>query len=165
MRQYTLILIYADSEEVQDLVERRLSEVGLEITRGVIISWHVRQDLDRVIMRIKDELIDMMERGFEGELAYALVELTEEQFRAVRTLIARKLESEDRKLLSYGEALLKRVRSSKSNKSIDKEYARFDRLYRRLVMLHEVFDIKPDLLNKVMDLARELRIEYERRRR
>jgi hypothetical protein len=72
------------------------------------------------------------------------------------------LEVEDKRLLTYGENLLKRMRSRLNNR-VRREYGRFDRQYRRLIMLHNIFDVKHELLNRVMDLARELRIEYERR--
>ncbi|MCG2885335.1 MAG: hypothetical protein L7H03_02440 [Vulcanisaeta sp.] len=162
MRQYALVIIYASNDEVKELANRKLGDVGLEITSGVMITWHARQDLEGRIMSIKDELVKIMEGGFEGEFAYAIVELTDEQFRAVRPLVVRRLEVEDKRLLTYGENLLKRMRSRLNNR-VRREYGRFDRQYRRLIMLHNIFDVKHELLNRVMDLARELRIEYERR--
>ncbi len=115
-------------------------------------------------MSIKEELIDIMERGgFEGEFAYAIIELTDEQFKAIRPMIVRRLESDSQRLISWGgEALLKRIRSQKVER-VKRELLRFDREYRRLVSMHEVFDVRHELLNKLMELARELRIEYERR--
>ncbi|WP_243679014.1 hypothetical protein [Vulcanisaeta distributa] len=78
-------------------------------------------------------------------------------------MIVRKLENDSRKLISWGgETLLKRIKSQRIERA-KKEFLRFDREYRRLVSMHEVFDVKHELLNKVMELARELRIEYERR--
>lgn len=115
-------------------------------------------------MNIKEELIDIMERGgFEGEFAYAVIELTDEQFKAVRPMIVRRLEVDCQRLISWGgEALLRRIRSQRIE-GIKKELLRFEREYRRLVSIHEVFDVRHEPLNKVMELARELRIEYERR--
>ena len=163
MRQFTLVLIHA-SDEVQELVSRRLADLGLSILPNVFISWAPRQDLERRLLGIKEELIDMMERGFEGEFAYAIIELNDEQFKAVRPMIVRRLESDSQRLISWGEALLRRIRSQGIER-VRGELARFDREYRRLVSVHEVFDVKQELLNRVMDLARELRIEYERRGR
>ncbi len=156
-----LVLTYA-SDEVQKLVSRRLADSGLSILPNVFISWLPRQDLERRLLSIKEELIDMMERGFEDEFAYAIIELTDEQFKAVRPMVVRELENESQRLITWGEALLRRIRSQ-GIKRIERELLRFDREYRRLVSMHEVFDVKHELLNKVIDLARELRIEYGRR--
>ena len=162
MRQFILVLTYASSDEVQELVNKYLAGSGLSILPNVVISWLPRQDLERKLLGIKEELIDIMERGFEGEFAYAIIELTDEQFRAVRPMIVRKLESDSRRLISWGEALLRRIRSQRVER-VKKEFLRFDREYRQLVSMHEIFDIKHELLNKVMEVARELRIEYEKR--
>ncbi|GAB6943528.1 hypothetical protein [Vulcanisaeta sp. JCM 14467] len=162
MRQFTLILTYTSSDEVQELVNKHLVGSGLLILPNVVISWLPRQDLERRLLGIKEELINMMERGFEGEFAYAIIELTDEQFKAVRPMIVRKLESDSRRLISWGETLLKRIRSQRVER-VKKEFLRFDREYRQLVSMHDVFDVKHELLNKVMELARELRIEYERK--
>mgnify|MGYP001773008312 CR=1 FL=1 len=161
MRQFTLVLTYV-SDEVQELINRRLADSGLLILPNVIISWLSRQDLEKRLLGVKEELIEMMERGFEGEFAYAIIELTDEQFKAVRPMIVRKLESDSQRLISWGEALLKRIRSQRIER-IKKEFLRFDREYRHLISMYEIFDVKNELLNKVMELARELRIEYERR--
>ncbi|MFB6470884.1 MAG: hypothetical protein TU36_006610 [Vulcanisaeta sp. AZ3] len=162
MRNYVLIITYADTDEIQGLVKQRLGNLGLEVTPNVIISWRSRDEIERKIMSIKEELTNMMERGFEGEFAYAIIELSDEQFRAVRSLIVRRLEIENQRLISYGENLLKRLRSQRSER-IMREYTRFDRQYRWLVMAHEAFNVKHGLLDKIMDLARELRIEFERK--
>ena len=162
MRQFALVLTYASSDEVQELVSRHLAGSGLLILPNVVISWLPRQDLERRMLNIKEELIEVMERGFEGEFAYAIIELTDEQFKAVRPMIVRKLESDSQRLISWGEALLKRIRSQRVER-VKREFLRFDREYRQLVSMHEIFDVKHELLNKVMELARELRIEYERR--
>jgi hypothetical protein len=61
MRQYALVIIYASNDEVKELANRKLGDVGLEITSGVMISWHARQDLEGRIMSIKDELVKIME--------------------------------------------------------------------------------------------------------
>ncbi|ADN50179.1 hypothetical protein [Vulcanisaeta distributa] len=162
MKQFVLIIMYVSSDEVQGLVSRHLANSGLSILPNVVISWLPRQDLERRLLSIKEELIDIMERGFEGEFAYAIIELTDEQFKAIRPMIVRRLESDSQRLISWGEALLKRIRSQKVER-VKRELLRFDREYRRLVSMHEVFDVRHELLNKLMELARELRIEYERR--
>ncbi|WP_243670280.1 hypothetical protein [Vulcanisaeta sp. JCM 16161] len=79
-------------------------------------------------------------------------------------MIVRKLESDSQRLISWGESLLRRIRSQRIE-GVKREFLRFDREYRRLVSMHEIFDVRHELLNKVMELARELRIEYERRNR
>ncbi|WP_243670281.1 hypothetical protein [Vulcanisaeta sp. JCM 16161] len=81
MKQFMLVLTYASSDEVQGLVSRHLADSGLMILPNVVISWLPRQDLERRLLGIKEELIDVMERGFEGEFAYAVIELTDEQFK------------------------------------------------------------------------------------
>ncbi|GAB6947535.1 hypothetical protein JCM16161A_16650 [Vulcanisaeta sp. JCM 16161] len=164
MKQFMLVLTYASSDEVQGLVSRHLADSGLMILPNVVISWLPRQDLERRLLGIKEELIDVMERGFEGEFAYAVIELTDEQFKAIRPMIVRKLESDSQRLISWGESLLRRIRSQRIE-GVKREFLRFDREYRRLVSMHEIFDVRHELLNKVMELARELRIEYERRNR
>lgn len=162
MRRFVLVLIYGSNDEVQGLVNKHLIDSGFSVLPNVIVSWLPQQELERKLLNIKEELIDIMERGFEGEFAYAVIELTDEQFKAVRPMIVRRLEVDCQRLISWGEALLRRIRSQRIE-GIKKELLRFEREYRRLVSIHEVFDVRHEPLNKVMELARELRIEYERR--
>ena len=162
MRQYVLILVYAGNDEIQELVIRRVGNAGLWILPNVAISWHTKQEMERRMLSVKEELISLMERGFEGEFAYAIIELNDEQFRAMRSLVVRKLESDCQGMITWGESLLRRIRS-RGGERIRREYERFERKYRELVTVHEVFDVRSELLNKVMDLARELRAEYERK--
>ncbi|BDR92172.1 hypothetical protein [Vulcanisaeta souniana] len=161
MRQFTLVLIHTDNDEVKDLVSKHLRDLGFSILPDVFISWQPRQKIEERLVIAKEELIDMIERGFKGELAYAIIELNDEQFRAIRPLIARRLEDEDQRMISWGEALLRRIRSSHREKS-KREYSSFNRRYKWLITMHELFDVKHELLKRVLELARELRIEYER---
>ena len=161
MRQFTLVLIHASNDEVEDLVNKHLMDLGLSILPSVFISWQPRQKIEERLVRTKGELIDMIERGFRGELAYAIIELNDEQFKAIRPLIARRLEDEDQRMISWGEALLRRIRSTHREKA-KREYSSFNKRYKWLITMHELFDIKHELLKRVLELARELRIEYER---
>ena len=162
MKRFILILTYVSNDELQGLVNRHLTGLGLSILPNVVISWLSKQEVERRLLSVKEKMIDIIERGFEGEFAYAIIELTDEQFRVIRPLVVRRLESDSQRLISWGEALLRRIRSQRGEK-IRREFSRFDREYRQLVSMHNVFDVNSELLNKVMELARELRVEYDRR--
>ncbi len=161
MKQFTLILIHASNDEVGDLVNRHLMDLGLSILPGVFISWQPRQKIEERLVSTKEELIDMIERGFRGEFAYAIIELNNEQFKAIRPLIASRLEDEDQRMISWGEALLRRIRSPHRER-VKREYSSFNKRYKWLITMHELFDIKHELLNRVLELTMELRIKYER---
>ncbi|WP_069806459.1 hypothetical protein [Vulcanisaeta thermophila] len=163
MGKYTLILMYVDSEETLDLVRRGLGDIGLYLTPTVVITWRERRDVDKRLSRAKAHLMDAMEKGFKGEFSYAVIELTEDQYRGVRQLVVIRLIKEVESMISRGEALLARIRSARDVNRVKGALDSFNRRYRWVVQLHEVFDVKHDLLRKLMDLTMEMMNEYERR--
>ena len=45
------------------------------------------------------------------------------------------------------------------------EVGDFEREFRQLVVYHDMFDVRHAILDKVIELAREIRVEYLRKRR
>lgn len=163
MTKFILIIMYVDSEETLEIIRRGLGDIGLYLLPTVIITWKERGEIERRLSKAKANLMDMLNKGYRGEFSYAVIELTEDQYRNVRQLVVLRLMKEVEALLSRGEALLRRVKSTKHVGKVKAEVDSFNRRYRRIVEFHEVFDVKHDLLMKIMDLMREIMNEYEKR--
>ena len=101
----------------------------------------------------------------EIELAYAVLPLSDDQYKSIRGLIAIKLEEMCNAFLRRAEKFLERVRSAtKSDMSrIRKDFTKFENWYREIVELHKNFDIWHSIIDKVNELMREIRREFYRR--
>lgn len=163
MVRFTLILVYTDSEETLKIIKKGLGDLGLYLLPTVLITWKERQEIERRLSKAKSQLMDALDRGYRGEFSYAIIELTEEQYKGVRQLVVLRLMKDVENMLLRGEALLRRIRSTKHINRVRDDVEAFNKRYKRIVELHEIFDIKHDLLTKMMDLMREIMNEYERK--
>ncbi len=167
---FYLILTYVslpeESEEIQEDIDRIIEELGLRITRGVVISWRDREDLERRLLRLKDVIIRRLEEGYEGvEFLYSIVELTEDQYKAVRNLVAKKLEVLCQSMISRVESFLEQVRSTSPRevRKLRKTLQEIEESFKKIVEFHKVFDIKHSIFDRLNKLMSELRAEFYRR--
>ncbi len=167
---FHLVLIYLtiseESEEVYEEAEKVLEEIGLRITRGVIISWRDKDDLESRLLRLKDIIIRRLEEGYENiELIYSIVELSEEQFKSVRNLVVKKLETLCNNMIERVERLIDDIRSMppRQVRKFRKTLQEIEDSFRKIVEFHKVFDVRHSIFDRLNKLMSELRAEFYRR--
>ncbi|NPA71082.1 MAG: hypothetical protein GXO26_09770 [Crenarchaeota archaeon] len=168
---YHLVLVYVSvpeeyEDEILDEVERQIEEIGLRITRGVIVTWRNREEIEKKVLRVKDVVIRKLEEGFEGvEFLYSILELSEDQYKSIRNLVAKKLEILCNSLISRVEKLIEDVRSCKGRevRKYRKALQEIEESFRKIAEFHKMFDIRHSIFDKLNKAMSELRAEFYRR--
>ncbi len=170
---YHLVLVYVSvpeefEEEILEEVERRIDEIGLRITRGVIVTWRSREEVERAVLRVKDVIIRRLEEGFEGvEFLYSIIELSEEQYKSIRNLIVKKLEILCNSLINKVEKLLENVKSCRGRevKKYRRSLQEIEESFKKIAEFHKVFDVRHSIFDRLNRYMSELRAEFYRRLR
>ncbi len=167
-----LILLYLavppEHEDLQEEADRLVEELGLRITTGVIVSWRAREELEKRLDRLKDYIIDKLERGIEGiELVYSVVELSDEQYKSIRPLVVKKLEVLCNALARRVESLLSRVKSCQGRevRRYRRELQEIEESFKKVAEFHKVFDVRHSVFERLKRSMEELRAEFYRRLR
>ncbi len=170
LMSYHLIIVQLISDErtsnVEDKVFSEISRLGLEIHRGLVLSWRGRDEIERRLYKIKEYLISRFEKEGAGpKLVYSVIELTSDQYNALRPLISESLEAMCERLIRRIERLMSRVRSSGGREvsEIRREYDRVRREFRELVDLHRALDVRHGVLDRLVELMRALSVEIYKR--
>ncbi|NPB01261.1 MAG: hypothetical protein GXO10_07790 [Crenarchaeota archaeon] len=168
---YHLILIYVSvpeeyEDEVLEEAEKYIEELGLRITRGVIITWRSREEIEKRMLKVKDVIIRRLEEGFEGiEFLYSIIELSEDQYKNVRNLVIKKLEILCTSLINKVEKLVEDVKSCKGRevRKYRKVLQEIEESFRKIAEFHKVFDVRHSIFDKLNRAMSELRAEFYRR--
>ncbi|NPA23200.1 MAG: hypothetical protein GXO23_02760 [Crenarchaeota archaeon] len=168
---FHLVLVYVSvpeeyEDEILEEVERQIDDIGLRITRGVLVTWRGREEIERRVLRVKDTIIRRLEEGFEGvEFLYSIIELSEEQYKNIRNLIAKKLEILCNSLIGKIEKLLENVKSCKGRevRRYRKNLQEIEESFKKIAEFHKVFDIRHSIFDRLNRYMSELRAEFYRR--
>ncbi|OYT27124.1 MAG: hypothetical protein B6V02_00430 [Thermoprotei archaeon ex4572_64] len=167
---YVLIIYDVYSLNAEIHIDRRvrneLEKIGYEIANNVVISWKSRSEVERCLLKIKDDIIRRIEASRErAELAYSIIELSDEQYRALRNLVSKRLEKECDKLIRRVENIINKLRACSRDevKRVRKEFLTIDKEYKRIVNLHSALDVRHALFEKLIHLMRRAYMEFYRR--
>ncbi|GEM_PF-965482 len=172
MRDPSYVLIIYDvyplntEANINRKVRNELERIGYEIASNVVISWKSRNEVERCLLKIKDDIIRRIETSRERvELTYSIIELSNEQYRALRNLVSKRLEKECDKLIRRVENIINKLKACSKDevKKIRREFLAIDKEYKRIVNLHSALDVKHALFEKLIHLMRRAYMEFYKR--
>ncbi len=156
-----LVIVKSDDVEVVKRVGRQLD--ALELLPGVFLSWSPREKAERAVDAVKRGVVRRWEEAGEGPaLEVAVLELTEDQFKAVRPLARAVIERVGSALLEEMGRLLEKMRSGKTTRDLTGWYRDLARRYERLVNASIALDVEPTIMGKLRERWKEVTLEAGR---
>ncbi len=148
-----LLIIKSEKEIYKKLV--RKIEV-LELLPGVYLTWSTREKITKTIEVIKKELVrEWEERGVGPSLEVAVIELTEAQYKSIRPLARRVIETTAESLLSE----MNRLHEKSKRENVSGWFRDLANRYVKLTNAAFVLDIHPAVLDKLKEKWKELTLE------
>ena len=148
-----LVIAHVIGEEID--LDKYFGDIALRLLEGVYLSWRPVDEVRRVVDRIKRDLVRKWEERGEGPRAeFAVVELSDDQFREFRHIVRSRIEEEGERLLAELERFVERYRGKEVDERGRRIFARLKKRYEYLSNVALAFDVRPSILLKIGDVYR-----------